>query len=200
MFTTRPFAVIAVLLLMSSTAPAQEDTDPDEAKKDPPSYWSTVFQGGMLTPLGKMTDVHQASLAGGGRIGWTSRHGLGVDLAAEYSPLSRKHDLGGEYYETHFVTASLMPRFTLGKKYLRMWVAAGGGLAYERQTLTDGMDATALGATTNRYAPAGVGAAGLEFHFLAGVGLAVIGSYTRTYGDFEYEILNVTGGLAFTFE
>jgi hypothetical protein len=46
---------------------------------------------------------------------------------------------------------------------------------------------------------AGTGAAGVELHPFSGVGLAVISSYTRTYGALEYQFVNLTGGLVLTF-
>lgn len=172
--------------------------DPDEATNKPGSYWSVLLQGGMLTPLGDMQDEHQSSLAAGMRIGWISRLGLGVDIVGEYSPLSRKPSPAEDVYETHFVTAGVQPRFTLGKRAVRLWVAAGGGVSYERtkHVATLGVE---LGPTTNHYALTAGGAVGLELHLASGLGLAVIGSYGRSVGQIEHELVNVTGGLAFTF-
>lgn len=157
------------------------------------------FVGGVLVPLRDMTETHQQGLAAGLRMGYTGRSGLGMDLAAEYSPLPRRMDDGSTgSFETHFGTAALMPRFTLGKGWLRLWLGAGGGVAfeYERQLAADG--ASVLD-TSTRFAPAGMGAAGIELHLLSGVGLTALSSYTRTFGDFTYELVTVTGGLLLTF-
>jgi hypothetical protein len=191
---------LALVCLMAGPARAQGQDDgyePSESARSG-SYWGIVLQGGMLEPLSSMSDIYQRSLAGGGRLGWTSRHGLGVDLAAEYAPLSRVPDPVGDTYETHYVTASLMPRFTLGKRTLRLWLAVGGGVAYEHSTHLTALEDVSLG-STSELALAGTGAAGLELHPFSGVGLAVISSYTRTYGAFEYQYVNLTGGLVFTF-
>lgn len=193
--------LVAVAAFMTWTATAQAQSasfEPSESDSGG-SYWSLALQGGLLVPLDTMEDSHQRSLAAGGRLGWTSSHGLGVDLAVEYTPLSRAPSPAGDTYETHFMTSRLMPRFTLGKKYVRLWVAAGGGLAYERSTQIEAGGTAALG-TSNEYAMAGTGAAGLEFHPFSGVGLAAMGSYTRTYGGLEYQFLNLTGGLVLTFD
>lgn len=188
--------MLALVCLMAGPARAQE-YEPSESAKSA-SYWGLVLQGGMLVPQSSMSDIYQRSLAGGARLGWTGRHGLGVDLAAEYAPLSRVPSPFGDIYETHYVTASLMPRFILGKGTVRMWLAVGGGVAYEHSThITSVLDESP--GSTSELALSGTGAAGLELHPFSGVGLAVISSYTRTFGAFEYQFVNLTGGLVFTF-
>jgi hypothetical protein len=196
----RSFLVLVVMLTLVClrAGPAQaQQYEPSESAKSG-SYWGLALQGGMLVPLSSMSDVYQRSLAGGGRLGWTGRHGLGVDLVAEYAPLSRVPGQFGDTYETHYVTASVMPRFTLGKGTLRLWLAAGGGMAYEHSTHITALEDVSLG-TTSELALSGTGAVGLELHPFSGVGLAVISSYTRTYGEFEHQFVNLTGGLIFTF-
>lgn len=161
--------------------------------------YGTSFVGGVLIPLRDMSDSHQQGLAGGLRMGYTGRSGLGMDMAFEYSPLLRRTEEGStESFETHFGTAALVPRFTIGKGWLRLWLGAGGGVAleYERQLAADGVSVLD---TTTRFAPAGMGAAGIELHLLSGVGLTAMGGYTRTLGDFTYEFVTVTGGLLLTF-
>jgi hypothetical protein len=148
------------------------------------------FLGGVLLPLGPTGETHERALAAGLRMGYTGRSGLGVDMAIEYSPLPQRAAAG--ITETHFATAGLMPRFTLGKRSLRGWVGAGGGLALQYDTLSDG-------STQMRYEPAGMGAAALELHVLTGVGLVAMGSYTRTFGDLGYQYVTATGGLLLTF-
>lgn len=189
---------LALVVLATGPASAQDDGYQPSESEPSQSYWGITLQGGMLVPLGGMTDIYQRSLAAGGRLGWTNRHGLGLDVSAEYAPLSRVPNLTGDTYETHYVTASLMPRFTLGKSYLRLWLAAGGGMAYEQSTHIAPAGTISLG-TSREMALAGTGAAGLELHPFSGVGLAVISSYTRTYGDIEYQFVNLTGGLVLTF-
>jgi hypothetical protein len=175
----------------------REEYEPSESAPSG-SYWGLVLQGGMLVLLGSMSDVYRSSLAGSGRLGWTSRTGLGLDLAAEYAPLSRVPNQIGDTYEIHYVTASVMPRFTLGKGALRLWLAVGGGLAYEHSTHVTAFEGTSLG-STSELALSGTGAVGLELHPFSSVGLAVISSYTRTHGSFAYQFVNLTGGLVFTF-
>jgi hypothetical protein len=161
--------------------------------------YGTSFAGGVLIPLRDMTTTHQQGLAAGLRMGYTGRSGLGLDLAAEYSPLPRRMDADSTgSFETHFATAALVPRFTLGKGWLRLWLGAGGGVAfeYERQLAADGV---AVLDTSTSFAPAGMGAAGVELHIVSGVGLTAMGSYTQTMGDLAYEFVTVTGGLLLTF-
>lgn len=148
------------------------------------------FLGGVLLPLGAMGDTHQQALAAGLRMGYTGRSGLGLDMAIEYSPLPLRADTA--VAETHFATAALMPRFTLGKRRVRAWLGAGAGLALQYDTSSDG-------STETVYEPAGMGAVALELHLLTGVGLVAMGSYTRTFGDLGYEYVTATGGLMLTF-
>ena len=191
-----PLTLVFALAILSLGTPAQAQSD--EGGDAAGSYWELAFAGGMLMPLAEMTELHQQSLSGGLRVGWVSRLGLGVDLAVDYSPLSREQSATQDIYDVHFVTAGLMPRFTLGKRMFRLWLAAGGGLAYEHSEHVESAGGV-LEPSTNRYAPASMGAAGVELHAFSGVGLAIIGSYTRTFGDFDYQLVNVTGGLAMTF-
>ena len=186
------FAIIAVAVV---PAQAQQEAGADSEQKAG-SYWSMVLQGGLLVPLSDFKALNQQSLAGGLRVGWTSKYGLGLDIASEYSPLSRRSTVVGQSLEIHFVTAALMPRLTLGRNAMRLWLSAGGGVAYERTSVRSGME---ILSTDNKYALCSIGAAGLEFQPISGLGLAVVGTYNRTRGNFTYEFVNVTGGLSFTF-
>lgn len=184
-------ACAALLLVPPASAHAEE--------RARAGGYGMSFAGGVLIPLRDMTTTHQQGLAGGLRMGYTGRSGLGLDLATEYSPLPRRMDADSTgSFETHFATAALMPRFTLGKGWLRMWLGAGGGVAfqYERELAADGV---AVLDTSTSFAPAGTGAAGVELHILSGVGLTATGSYTQTLGDLTYEFVTVTGGLLLTF-
>lgn len=181
----------ALLLVVPASAHAE--------KRARAGGYGTSFAGGVLIPLRDMTKTHQQGLAGGLRMGYTGRSGFGMDLVAEYSPLPRRMDDDSTgSFETHFATAALMPRFTLGKGWLRLWLGGGGGMAfqYEREFAADG--ATVLDTSTS-FAPAVMGATGVELHILSGVGLTATGSYTKTLGDLTYEFVTVTGGLLLTF-
>lgn len=178
----------------------------DEFGKDPDSgdkpYWSVSFLGGLLTPRKEMRTWYDQTLVFGGRFGWTSRSGLGIDLTADYSPLPRDDVPELVAFETHFALATAAPRFTLRWKKLRFWVGAGGGIAVERTTelLRD-----AKVATNTDWATAAVASAGVELHLVDSGGLVVAGSYARLFRDLgieglELEFANLTGGLVFVFE
>ena len=191
--------VTTLTIALTLAAPAHAE-DSDNGGKESESYWELAFAGGMLMPLSGMTEEHQQSLAGNVRFGWVSSLGLGLDLAIDYSPLSRRQLDPEEVYEVHFATAGLLPRFTLGKHILRLWLAAGGGMTYEQIAHISTRGIAGLEPTVRRFSAAGMGAAGLELHAFSGVGLAVTGSYTHTYGEVAYQLVNVTGGLAVTFQ
>lgn len=196
---------MVALVLGLGTARAQSPDDESESA----SAWRLALLGGVVTPLGNMIETHQQGLAASVRLGWTplllgrsNRIGLGLELATEYSPLPRQRMVGLQRIETHFVTAGLMPRLILGQGgSYRLWLGGGGGLAYERtqRMFEAGMPAGDAGDPISTYAPAALGAAGLELHFLSGGGLGVVGSYMRTYGDLAYETLTITGGLVLAF-
>ena len=186
MIMLRILTLACAVLLLALPASARAETGKDA------SGYGIGFLGGMLLPLGATGETHERALAAGLRMGYTGRSGLGIDMAIEYSPLPLSADAGGGIAETHFATAGLMPRFTLGKGTLRLWVGAGGGLALQYDTLSDG-------STQMRYEPAGMGAAAVELHVLTGIGLVAMGSYTRTLGGLAYEYVTATGGLLLTF-
>lgn len=188
----RLVTIATLLVLMAVPAGASAD----QASRSR-GWFGVGFLGGVLVPMADMTESHQQGLAGDLRMGYTGSSGLGIELAAQYSPLPRRTS-GDERFEAHFVTASLLPRFTLGQGRLRLWLGAGGGVAFqhEQELAADGIQVLD---TRMAYAPAGMGAAGLELHVLNGVGLAAVGSYTRALGDLTYELVTVTSGLVLTF-
>lgn len=190
----RTLITLTAVLVLTATAHADELSEQEDQ-----SYWELALAGGMLVPFDQMANEHQQSLAGNVRVGWVSSLGLGIDLAVDYSPLSRQAQNPDDIYDIHFATAGVMPRVTLGKKLVRLWLAAGGGMTFEHAKHVATVPGTELEPALSRFSPAGMGAAGLELHAFPGVGLAVTGSYTRNFGDSEYQMLNVTGGLAVTF-
>jgi hypothetical protein len=179
-------------------AAAQEAGVPqdDEVERPRPhgSYVSVSFLGGALFPIGSSQTTLQNGLASGVRIGWTSRIGIGVDLKASYSPLAKAPEDGASY-QTHYLDLGLMPRFTLGHGTVRLSLAAGGGAAYERTTVTTDTAERSL----SRWAPAAAGWAAVELHLLEGGGIFAGGSYTRLFGGGNYQYAEAVGGLIFTF-
>ena len=166
------------------------------------AYWTVSFLGGLLTPRKEMRATHDQSLLAGGRFGWTGSHGAGLDITADYSPLPRDDVAELESFETHFLVATVAPRFTLRWKKLRLWGSVGGGFALERTTE---FDRETKVATDTDYSSAAVGSAGLELHLLSSGGLAVVGSYARVFSSLgietvKYEFVNLTGGLVFAFQ
>jgi hypothetical protein len=184
MIMLRILTLACAVLLVALPASARAET------RNRAGGYGIGFLGGVLVPMGATADTRQQALAAGLRMGYTGRSGLGLDMAIEYSPLPPP--AGSDVAETHFATVGLMPRFTLGKNRLRAWLGAGGGVALQYDTLSNG-------STETLYEPAGMGAAALELHVLTGVGLVAMGSYTRTFGDLGYEYLTATGGLLLTF-
>ena len=186
--------ILLTTLLSFAALPAQAQDASDAEPKG--SRWNVLLEGGVLLPLGELEAVNQSSLAGGIRVGKTTRYGLGLDVAAAYSPLSHKQVDGAARLESHYVTLAILPRFTLGSGTLRFWLAGGGGVAYERTLEFAGLD---VQSRDNSVALVGVGSAGVEFHPTSGLGLAVVGTYNRTRGQFDYELVNLTAGLVLTF-
>jgi len=191
-------AVLSALI----ARPASAETADEHSNAGAKPYWSVSFLGGLLTPRKEMRATHDQSLLAGARFGWTSRSGLGIELAADYSPLPRDDVPELAAFETHFAVATAAPRFTLRWKKLRLWVGAGGGIAVERTT--EFMRDAKVGTSTD-WSPAAIGAAGIELHLVSSGGLTVVGSYARLFRalgipDVKYEFANLTGGLVFVFE
>ncbi|HUH03102.1 MAG TPA: hypothetical protein VML75_13995 [Kofleriaceae bacterium] len=192
-------ALLCAVGVLAWTASAHAENKPKGAE----AYWSIGFLGGVLAPQGDMSDTHKAGLAAGGRLGWTSRSGLGLYVAGQYSPLPRRATGDPvESFETHFGTLTLEPTFTLRWRRLRLWLSAGGGAAAERtRHVYRGMN----GQRRTDYVPAASATAGLELHLFSGGGLVVQGNYTRLFGELgfvdglEYEFANLTGGVVFLF-
>lgn len=190
-------SLFTALSLSLGTASADDDDDTDEDETTNPSYWSMQFRGGVMLPVRGMEDRFQSGIAGAVQFGWISKIGLGFDINGEYTPLPRKDVPDLENYETHFMAATFMPKFVIGKNgVVRLWVAGGGGMAAERTKATYRDMPTE---TTTDFVPVFGGAAALELHLISSGGLVVGASYLVTGGDVNYKFVNATGGLVFTF-
>ena len=101
--------VVAAILVTAAVRPAAAE---EEDKRDEDAYWSVALVGGLLVPTGDLNVAHQTGLIAGGRMGWISRLGLGVEVDAAYSPLPRKPS-DTETARGHFGVATVGPRYTL---------------------------------------------------------------------------------------
>lgn len=191
-------AVAAGIAFASHPAAAEKN----KKKNDSSSYWSISFLGGELFPRRDMRSTHDAGLAAGGRVGWTSSMGLGLYLAVDYAPLARNATSDPlESFETHFGLVTVQPSYTLSWKSLRLWVAGGVGMAAER---TRRFYRDVAGERRTDYSPAASAVSGLELHLFNGGGLVVTASYSRLFKavgftDVKYEFVNLTGGFVFAF-
>jgi hypothetical protein len=195
----RAAAALAVLAGVLCLAPVDAQA---KAKKP---YWLVSFVGGVMVPVGETADQREPGLGVGLRVGYTTKVGLGLALVAQYSPLpvaDAPADGEGEsadVAENHFVTAALVPRFTLGRDVFRLTLGAGGGGIMEQTRSRPAGDEDAATQTESVFAPAAVGEVGIETHFWGSGGLVVTGSYLRSFGDREAEVGALLGGLVFTF-
>ena len=188
----------AVMLALVAGPARAEDAKPNG---DRYSYFGVSFVGGMLTPRTDFGDSHKRGLIAGGRFGWTSKRGLGLDVTADYSPLLRRDVPELTSFETHFAVATLAPRFTLRWRAFRFWVAGGGGIAFERTRELFREESVDV---TSAYAPAASGGGGIELHLLSSGGLVIAADYTKVFGelvypDVYYKFYNLRGGLVFVF-
>jgi hypothetical protein len=191
---------IAAAAVLAAVALAPADV---QAKAKKP-YWLVSFVGGVMVPVAETADERKPGLGVGLRVGYTTKVGLGLSLVAQYSPLpvADAPDTGDEpaadVVENHFVSAALVPRFTLGRDVFRLTLGAGGGgiMEQSRSRPTDEDGATQ---TDSVFAPAAIGEVGIETHFWGSGGLLVTGSYLRSFGDREAEVGALLGGLIFTF-
>ena len=194
----RTAAAVAALAAIVSLYPAGA-----EAKAKKP-YWLVSFVGGVLVPVRETADQREVGLGVGLRVGYTAKIGLGLALVAQYSPLPVSDPPGGaapaaDVTENHFVTAALVPRFTLGRDVFRLTLGAGGGGIMEQTRSRPADDQNGQTLVDSVFAPAAIGEVGIETHFWGSGGIVVTGSYLRSFGDREAEVGSLLGGLIFTF-
>ncbi|HTM22526.1 MAG TPA: hypothetical protein VL172_18520 [Kofleriaceae bacterium] len=182
---------------------ARADDEPKSDESHPTSYWHVSFLGGVVKPLGDNADNHDLGLLAGGRIGWSHRVGLGLAISGFYSPLPRKTDplLPLVTYENHFAVLVGGPQLSLVWKRLRVWMAAGAGMAMERARR---FDRNLLVEKKTEEGMAAGASAGVELHFIASGGLVIAGDYTRTFKDLgfstaPYQLADLSAGIVFLF-
>lgn len=187
---------LLALPILAFAAPAYAD---EEGEDRATSHFTVAFGGGALLPFGEMDPSTEAGLNVTGRIGWNAANGLGLVTNLEYAPLRRESDAALTDVDSHMFVATAAPRFTLGRKVLRLWVAAGGGVVVERvRTETTSADGI-LTDTEVDTVPAFNGSSGIDLHFFSNGGLSIAGAYTRSFSDTEvYDYFSVNAGLVFT--
>lgn len=186
-------AIVAIVGGQLGSAAAE----PDETKQ-PVSFWSVSFLGGVLSPMGTMKETHKRGLSAGARIAWTHKTGLGIEVQTEYSPLPRTNLMPLETYETHFGVATIGPRFILGSGFARAWIGGGGGVAFERSARKY---RGAVDDTETTVVPVINAASGLELHIMNNGGLVLSGAYTKSYKTSDVrKYYSLVGGLVFTFK
>jgi hypothetical protein len=195
-------ACLAACLAASGAARAAHAAEPASFETPPPAPtevktagFDIAFGGGALIPSGPMAETTSAGLDVEGRLGWSSRFGLGVVLALDYAPLRRKVQPDGETIGSHLFAGTLEPRFTIGKSLVRAWLSAGPGVVVERTEIHETGGASTVtvdsGITVN-------GQGGLDFLFFDSGGLSLAGGYTRGFSSAEkYQYLGFTAGLLF---
>jgi hypothetical protein len=198
-FRTLALAVCACACLLGPARAAAADVLDAAVYEDrgARSYWHASFLGGMAVPVQQMTDDRKAGVAATVRLGWTSRSGLGLSIAGEYSPLPFKVSERNVTVASHLGIVAGGPRFTLGKRKVRLWLGGAGGVVVERTRMT--IDGDSQGADS-ALEPAAVGEAGLELHLFENGGLALNGSYAHSFGrTVQARLGSLVGGLVFTF-
>lgn len=185
--------VIAAVAAAPAAALAQPAPEPEPERG---ARWSLMLGGGALAPVGEMRDGYQDGLVAGLRLGVRSRLGLGIQLAADYSPLPRR-EVANQTFDTAYGTLALVPTWTIGRGAVRLQLGAGGGVALEHVAVTPPGQAPAM--TEDALAAAALAQLGLEVHVTRGGGLVLLGGATRTFGDREYQYAWAIGGLALEF-
>jgi hypothetical protein len=190
---------VVVTLLGSGAIARVASAAPDEVVPSEPSrpQFSLGMVGGVVQPLGSLKDSHQRGLIAGLRLGWTSRIGLGVEAAIDYSPLPHAPTLDGARFDTTYALAAIGPRFAAGWTHLRFALAAAGGVAVDHTTQTSPEPATT--ASTTEVAPAAQVGVEIEVPVVSGGGFLLTGGGTRAFGSLHYDYAWAMGGLAMSF-
>ncbi|HTJ40786.1 MAG TPA: hypothetical protein VL463_01780 [Kofleriaceae bacterium] len=173
------FATLFVIAIAraAAAAPAAEPAS---------TPWQLGLVGGALQPLGSMKFSHERGLDAGMRVSWTSRLGLGVEAAVDYSPLPHVPTADGTRFDTTYATAAIGPRFAAGWSRLAFAIAAGGGVAIDHTITTD-------------VAPAIEAGLEIQVTVVDGGGILFTGGGTRAFGSLGYEYAWGMGGLALSF-
>jgi hypothetical protein len=195
----RRLALTLCGMLCASAAHAAEpafvETPPAEPLPVVTSSFDVAFGGGALVPSGPTADTTSAGLDVEGRLGWSSRLGLGLVLAVDYAPLRQKMHAEGETKDGHLFAGTLEPRFMLGKRFVRAWLSAGPGVVVTRTEVRDSAGASTV--TVESGLTVG-GQGGLDFLFFDSGGLSLAGGYTRGVSSVEkVQFLAFTAGLVF---
>ena len=184
---------LSVLIACAATAAlARQATAAPDAPAPP--RWTLGLVGGALAPMGAMANSHVRGLDVGLRVAWTSKLGLGVETAIDYSPLPHA-TVEGATFDSIYGLAAVGPRFAAGWSIVRLGLAAVGGAAVDRTRRTD-----ALGVSTSTdVAPAAQVGLELELRFVQGGGVMLTGGGTQTFGKLDYRYAYAMGGLALSF-
>lgn len=162
---------------------------------------SVAFSGGLMIPRASLAEARSPGLTAGLLVAYTGESGLGLSAAAEYAPLPRQRggDPSSAARESHVASATLAPRFTLGRGSLRAWVAAGGGVVFDYESLERPGSGDANEEFS--YEPVASGALGLELHAFDSGGFLFKTHYRRslTRSEPRYELMTWTGGLLLEF-
>jgi hypothetical protein len=199
---TIALATTLSLSLFGQTASAQSASALDDALAPDVAtpYWYSSFFGGLMVPIAAMENTHEQGLVAIARFGWMTRDTFGFGVTGSYSPLPRRLAQGadpGTVIDTHFAVASAAPRLMLGRKTVRFWLSAGGGVVMERTAESlRGMRQS----TDYEFEPAAVGETGLELHLFSNGGFSLSGSYTHSFGEIDSRAYSALAGLVFTFE
>jgi hypothetical protein len=132
-------------------------------------------------------------------VGWITPSGLGLVMHLEYAPLRRSAESVGpdEVVDAHLFAATAGPRFTLGRRLLRAWLAGGAGIVVERVETTSA-DASSVVQVDSVLGVSGGG--GVDLYFLGSGGVTVAGAYTRGLSSgAEQQYLSVNAGLVFVY-
>jgi len=160
--------------------------------------WTLGMVGGVEQPMGASSDAHERGLDAGMRLAWTSRLGLGVEAALDYSPLPHAPSPDGARFDTTFATAAIGPRFATGWSRFGFAVEAGGGVAVDHTNEQSPLLQGGVTRTTD-VAPALEAGVEIELTVVNGGGIMLTGGGTRAFGGVATEYAWGMGGLALSF-
>jgi hypothetical protein len=189
--------VLGATAIARAAAAAPDDASATAGSAPARPQFSFGMVGGLLQPTGAMKDSHQRGLIAGLRLAWTSRIGLGIEAAIDYSPLPQRPTDTGDRFDTTYATAAIGPRFAAGWTHLQFAVAAGGGVAVDHTATASALLATTTSST--EVAPAAEVGLEIDVPVVDGGGFMLTGGGTRAFGDLAYQYAWAMGGLALSF-
>jgi len=185
--------VLVVFALMTMVGSGYSQTKKSYSKTY--GYFELAPIGGVLIPIGQLSEQHHMSGKGGLNLGYRINKEVSVFLEGQFNALSNKVENTGE--SKHFISITAGPRyyFTNPKLKSALFFETGAGAYIFPQENLPG--STAENSSTRFGVNAGVGA---DIFLAEQVGLMIKTKYTNILGGSSVSFIGVDAGVNIHFK